>query len=314
MVTIMAIVKREYKILSSDGIHKLAGVVYLPEGEVRGFFHIVHGMTEHITRYDRIMTDLSSVGYICFGYDNLGHGKTVNDNSELGYIAKKDGFDLLCRDVKVFSDAVMSEYKETYGELPYILMGHSMGSFIVRLATEKYVKPDRLIVMGTGGANPAAGAGIALIGLIKLFKGDRHISTFIDNIAFGSYNNKFKNDADANPKSWLTTNQEIRNKYLEDGYCTFKFTVSAMADLMRLLKDSNRAAWFKNMPTDLPVLLVSGEDDPVGNYGKGVLEVEEKLKKQGKSARAIIYKGARHEILNDFTYEDVKKDIIGFIE
>lgn len=310
----MAIVKREYKVLSSDGIHKLAGVVYLPEGEARGFFHIVHGMTEHISRYDRIMTDLSSAGYICFGYDNLGHGKTVNDNSELGYIAKKDGFDLLCRDVKVFSDAVMAEYKETYGELPYILMGHSMGSFIVRLATEKYVKPDRLIVMGTGGANPAAGAGIALIGLIKLFKGDRYISKFVDDLAFGSYNNKFKNDADANPKSWLTTNQEIRNKYLEDGYCTFKFTVSAMADLMRLLKDSNRAAWFKNMPADLPVLLVSGEDDPVGNYGKGVLEVEEKMKKQGKNARAIIYKGARHEILNDFTYEDVKKDIIGFIE
>ncbi len=310
----MTIVKKEYKVLSSDNIHKLADVVYLPEGEARGFLHIGHGMTEHISRYDRIMTDLSSAGYICFGYDNLGHGKTVNDNSELGYISKKGGFDLLCRDVKLFSDAVISEYKERYGELPYFLMGHSMGSFIVRLATEKYVKPDRLIVMGTGGANPAAGAGIAIIEIIKLFKGGRYISKFIDKLAFGGYNNKFKNDPDANSKSWLTTNQEIRNKYLEDGYCTFKFTVSAMGDLMRLLKYSNRAAWYKNLPKDLPVLLVSGEDDPVGNYGKGVLEVEKKLKKQGVNVKCTLYKGARHEILNDFTYEDVKRDIINFIK
>ena len=118
----MAMTKQEFCAPSSDGIHTLRGVVYLPEGEARGYFHVVHGMTEYIGRYDAFMTDMARAGWICFGYDNLGHGKTVNDNSELGYIAKKDGFDLLCRDVKVFSDAVMSEYKETYGELPYILM------------------------------------------------------------------------------------------------------------------------------------------------------------------------------------------------
>lgn len=306
----MSYSKKEFSVPSCDGIHNLSGVVYLPDGEKCGFFHIVHGMTEHIGRYDRIMSALADAGYICFGYDNLGHGKTVNDKSELGFIASKDGWDKLCRDVKVFSDAVRAEY-DVENSLPYYLMGHSMGSFIVRLATEKYARPDKLIVMGTGGANPAAGAGLAVIALIKLFKGEKYISKFVDDLAFGSYNSKFKSEE--NSKSWLSTDLETRNKYIGDEYCTFKFTVSAMGDLMRLLKYSNRTAWFKNLP-HIPVLLVSGEEDPVGNYGKGVLWVEERLKKQRHNVKCILYKGGRHEILNDFTYEAVKNDILGFID
>ena len=305
----MSYTKKEFLCPSSDGIHTLSGVIYLPEGEAKAYFHIVHGMTEHIGRYDRIMSDLAAEGYICFGYDNLGHGKTARDESEFGYIAKKKGWDLLARDVKVFSDAVKTEIGL---DLPYCLMGHSMGSFITRVAVERYVTPDRFVIMGTGGPNPAAGAGLALISLIKLFKGDRHISTFIDKVAFGTYNSRFEGDSDFCEKSWLTTDQSIREKYLEDGYCTFKFTVSAMGDLMRLLKLSNRGAWFKNLP-DIPLLIVSGEDDPVGGFGKGIRTVEKKLLKAGKNVKCLIYKGARHEILNDFTYDTVKNDIISFI-
>ena len=305
----MSYTKREFTARSFDGKHTLSGIVYLPESEPIGFFQIVHGMTEYIGRYDRIMTALAEAGYICFGYDNLGHGKTVNDKSELGFIASKKGWDMLCRDVKVFSDAVRAEF-DGGRNLPYYLMGHSMGSFIVRLSAEKYAHPDKLIVMGTGGANPAAGAGLAIIALIKLFKGERHISKFVDDLAFGSYNAKFKSEE--NSKSWLSTDLETRQKYIGDEYCTFKFTVSAMSDLMRLLKYSNRAAWFKRLP-HIPVLLVAGEDDPVGNYGKGVLQVEKGLKKQGHDVRCVLYKGGRHEILNDVTYEAVKKDIIDFI-
>lgn len=306
----MSIEIKDFKVKSSDGIHTLAGVVYMPEGEAKGLFHIVHGMTEHIARYDRFMRDVASEGYICFGYDNLGHGHTVNDDSELGYIAKKNGWDLLCRDVKVFSDAVREEHGK---DLPYILMGHSMGSFVARLAAEKYVTPDKLVIMGTGGANPAAGAGLAVIGMIKLFCGDRHFSPLVDNLAFGSYNKKFGGGTPADPKPWLTNDEETRSKYYADKYCTFNFTVSAMGDLIRVMKYSNRGAWYKNLRRDLPVLLVSGEDDPVGNYGKGIVEVAQKLKAQGLDAEYILYKGARHEILNDFTYDCVKTDILKFL-
>ncbi len=301
--------KTEFSVLSSDGIHTLAGVVYLPEGEAKGLFHIVHGMTEHIARYDALMQAVAMAGYIAFGYDNLGHGKTARDKSELGYIAPKNGYELLVRDVGVFANAVRAAYGET---LPYFLMGHSMGSFIARLAAEEGKGIDKLIVMGTGGPNPAAGAGLALIALLKRLYGDKHISPLIDKVAFGGYNKRFTDTEAPNP--WLTTDTAVRARYKDDPYCSFKFTVSAMGDLIRLTKNANRSAWYKNLPKTLPVLLVSGKDDVVGGYGKGVLTVKKGLEKQGISVTCHLYEGARHEILHDFTYESVKNDILAFIE
>lgn len=307
----MSFTKREFKVQSSDKIHTLSGVIYVPDCEIKGFFHIVHGMTEYIGRYDRFMRDMCESGYITFGYDNLGHGNTAKDKTELGYIAKKNGWDLLARDVRIFSDAVRHEYS-ALGDIPYYLMGHSMGSFIVRVATEKYVSPDKLVVMGTGGPNPAAGAGLAVVGTVKLFKGDRYISRLIDKLAFGSYNKKFASEEGADGGSWLTCDKSVRRKFHEDDFCNFKFTVSAMGDLIRIMKYANRGAWFKNMP-NIPILLISGEDDPVGNYGKGVKTVHKKLSAKGKNSKLVLYKGARHEILNDFTYEETKREISEFL-
>ena len=297
---------------SSDGIHTLAGVVYCPEGEARGYFQVVHGMCEHIGRYERFMSQMADEGWICFGYDHLGHGKTAADPSEFGYIADKKGYELLIDDVKRFADAVISKYTAEKGVSgPYVLMGHSMGSFIVRLATAKYKNPDKLIIMGTGGKNPLATPGIAIISMIKAFRGGHHISPLVQKLAFGNYTERFEG---TDPSRWLSTNQERLSAFHEDKLSGFFFTVSAMKDLVRMNRDCNLGRWYKNMPTSLPVLLVSGEDDPVGNYSKGVLEVEEGLKKQGLPVKCVIYKGARHEILEDFTHDDVVRDILSFVE
>ena len=150
-------------VLSSNGKNNVAGKVYLPDCEIKGFFHVVHGMTEHIGRYDSFMKYMAEQGYITFGYDHLGHGYTANDDSELGFIAERNGDDLLAKDVKVFYEAM----KEEYGDLPYYLMGHSMGSFIVRMATQSYVTPTKLIIMGTSGPNPIAGAGLLVCKLLS---------------------------------------------------------------------------------------------------------------------------------------------------
>ena len=303
--------KKSFEVPSSDGMHTLRGVVFLPDSEAKGVFQVVHGMTEHIGRYERFMKDMAEAGWICFGHDNLGHGYTADNDSELGYIAKDRGWELLAKDVKAFSDAVISEFSQN-GK-PYCLMGHSMGSFIARIAAERYVKSTKLIVMGTGGSNPAANIALVLISLIKLFKGEKHFSPLLDKLAFGGYNKRF-DSSESDPSPWLTTDIEVRERYYADKFCTFKFTISAMGDLIRLVKYSNRSEWHKALSSDVHVLLVSGAEDPVGNYSKGVREVNDKLKRAGKNVDMHIYSGARHEILNDFTYEIVRSDILDFVQ
>ena len=299
----------EKKVRSSDGVHDLAGRVYLPEGEPKAIFHVVHGMTEYLARYDGFMKTLADNGYLTFGYDNLGHGLTARDEAELGFIASKDGWKRLVDDVDVFASAIRAEYGE---ELPYILMGHSMGSFIVRLAAAKFDRQDKLIIMGTGGPNPAAGPGLALSKIVKAFKGERHRSKLIEDLAFSKYNERFKDEDDDN--AWLSKDRELRNKYEKDKYCSYRFTVSAMADLISLNRASNDKNWARSMNKNKPVLLVSGTDDPVGEYGKGVRKVYDMLVSEGVKAEIKLYENCRHEILNDDCREEVIADILAFAE
>ena len=297
----------EKKVPSCDGIHELAGKVCLPEGEPKGLFHVVHGMTEHIGRYDAFMRAAAEAGFICFGYDHLGHGRTAKDASELGFIAKKNGWKMLAEDVAGFADAMKTEYGD---DLRYVLLGHSMGSFVVRTAVETTVIPDRLIVMGTGGPNPAAPAAIAYLSTVKFFRGGRSYSGLAEKIAFSTYNERFADEND--PLSWLTKDVEVRRLNAEDEFCGFRFTVSAMRDLVKLNRFCNTKKWFRSIDRSLPILLVSGSEDPVGEYGKGVTTVYEKLKAAGAQAEMKLYENCRHEILNDTCREEVTADVLEF--
>lgn len=298
----------EKKVLSSDGIHMLAGKVYLPEGTPKAYLHVVHGMEEHIGRYDRFMRVAAENGYICFGYDHLGHGLTAQPTGDFGYIADKDDWLRLCQDVEFFSSAVISEY----GKMPYYLMGYSMGSFIVRAASEMYVKPDKLIIMGTGGPMALSAFGLGLVKLNKAIYGGKHCSKFVYLTVFGSYNSHFKAENDS--RSWISSIKEERDRNREDEFCRIKFTIGGMEDLLRLQRFVNRKAWFSALPNELPILLVAGTDDPVGNYGKGVKKVYDLLEGNGKNAELKLYQGCRHEILNDTSREEVTGDILEFLD
>ena len=296
-------------VLSSDKKHQLKGKLYIPEGQAKGLLHVVHGMTEYIGRYDSFMREMAESGYITFGYDHLGHGRTAADDRELGFIAHENGWEKLIDDVFLYGNSIR---KAMGSELPFILMGHSMGSFIVRLCANKYDHYDKLIVMGTGGPNPAAGAGLAVTALSKKIKGERGYSTLVYKLAFGSYNKRFENEQD--PYAWLSVDKPNRDKYRADKFCTYMFTVSAMRDLIRLNKDSNDKSWFMEMDKKKPILLVSGSDDPVGEYGKGVTKVYELLKAEGANIEMKLYEGYRHEILNEACRGEVIADIKRFIE
>lgn len=298
----------EKEVLSSDKQHQLKGKIYLPEGEAKGLLHVVHGMCEYIGRYDSFMREIAEEGYITFGYDHLGHGYTAKDNSELGFIAHENGWQKLIDDVYLFGEEVRKEYGES---LPFTLMGHSMGSFIVRLTAAKYDHYDKLIVMGTGGPNPAAGAGIAVCGMLKIFKGERGYSNLVQNMAFGTYNKGFEQEND--PYAWLSVNKENRDNYRVDPFCTYQFTLSAMQDLVKLNKYSNDSEWFEKMNKQKPILLTAGGEDPVGEHGTGVKKVYELLKEAGANVQLKLYEGYRHEILNDYCRDTVIADIKSFI-
>ncbi len=304
----MNIQKLPMTVLSSDGEHELQGVVYLPEGEAKGLFHVVHGMQEYIGRYDRFMRDVCADGYIVFGFDNLGHGHTARDSSELGYIAPQDGWRRLVDDVELFDRAMKASYGDT---LPLYLMGHSMGSFIVRLTAAAYPTYDKLIVMGTGGPNPASGIAIVLAARLKARRGDRYVSLGLENMAFGAYNKRFKDEHDR--RSWLTKDVAVRDTYGDDPFCSFHFTVSAMQDLVILNRECNLRSWPGALDRHKPVLLVSGAEDPVGDYGNGVTKVYRALVSAGVPTTMKLYENCRHEILNDDSYDEVVSDILGFI-
>lgn len=299
---------KEAYVKSNDKIHNLRVKIYLPDADPVGIFGIVHGMTEHIDRYDAFMRDIAKLGYIVYGHNHLGHKDSVSDDSELGFIAHSDGWDILCRDT-----ASVYEYiKAEYGALPFTLFGHSMGSFIARLTAQKYLSPDKLIIMGTGGPNHLAPVGLSLIKLIKAIKGERYVSKLIYSMAFGAYNKNFAGDGE---HGWITKDPSVRETYALDKYCTFKFSVSAMGDLMTLLHKSNSEEWATQISRKkFPILLLSGSDDPVGNYGRGVRKVYELLRSKDADVNMRLYDGYRHEILNDASYSCVLDDIISFMQ
>ncbi len=299
---------KNFEVKSTDNIHTLRGKIYVPQGEVKCLLGLAHGMTEYIERYDHFLSFLAKNGVLSFGYDHLGHGKTAENDNELGFIAHKDGWKYLVKDVVAFTKAI----KKMYPNIPSVLMGHSMGSFIARLVAENYPNEyNKFIFCGTSGPNPASAPGLLLVKIIKAIMGEKHKSNLIQNIAFGGYNKGFDGDT---PYEWLTNDREIINKYAADKYCTFRFSVSAMDDLMNLLSKSNRNAWFKAVDSTKPILLIAGDKDPVGNYGKGVQAVYDKLIKNGKNAQIKLYENCRHEIHNDICKDEMFSDIVEFIK
>lgn len=306
----MAFLKEEVKFTSSDGINTVSGEINLPEGEVRAVVQISHGMIDHIGRYTPLIEHLLRCGFAVGGNDHLGHGKTVAAKEDFGYFAKKDGFKLVVDDIKKMNDVL----HERFPGIPVFLLGHSMGSFMARLYVEKYPNSIKgVIIHGTGGKNPLLPFGLALIWLTRLFRGDRHRAKLVTILAFGAYNKRF--DKSEGITAWLTREGARVADRENDPYTQFIFTAAGYADLFHALGKSNSSAHFKAYPKGLPTLVMSGDADPVGDYGKGVLGVYKKLGKAGVADLSLkLYEGARHELFNETNREEVFSDITEWIE
>lgn len=305
-------VKKHFHFSSTDGIHKIHGIVWRPEDEsqIRGVLQIVHGMVEFIERYDDFAAFMCSHGFVVTGEDHLGHGGSVNNSDEYGYFAKKDGMSCIVED----NYRLKKHMEREFAGKPYFILGHSMGSFITRLFIMKYSKEiDGAIIMGTGNQPVLlASAGRLLTCAIALAKGWHFRSSFINNMAFGSYNKRF--EPARTPYDWLTKDEAIVDAYMADERCTFVFTLSAYRDLFGAVAEIGKTENIKKVREDLPVLIVSGEDDPVGGFGKGVKGVFEKFKAANlKNVSLKLYKGDRHEILNETDRKTVYEDLVKWL-
>lgn len=303
-------IKKEYTFSSSSGLSDIHALSYAPDnGDVKAIIQISHGMAEHKERYEDFAGFLTSKGFAVFINDHLGHGQSVADESELGYFGEKDGFRDIVSDLKSLTDIAKAEYPD----VPFFIFGHSMGSFLARSYCEKYsAHIDGAIFCGTSGTNPGAGIGAMLSSFIAKKKGSHYRSEFIDTLAFGNYNKRFEGRT---KYDWLTRDETVVDKYIDDPLCGFLFTAAGYRDLFTLLKSVSVKAWYDSLPYSLPILLISGALDPVGDYSKGVAQVYKDLKDTGhKDVTLKLYDNSRHEILNEISKEVVYADVADWVK
>lgn len=298
--------------LSTDGKTSVSYKIWAPgdDVKVKGVLQISHGMCEYVGRYEDFALYLVSLGWAVAGNDHLGHGDTAASDGDLGYFAEKEGYKLLVDDVHKLTGIL----KEKYPDVPFVLMGHSMGSFIARLYLASYAEElDAAIIMGTGGTKNPTGLGMALASFIALFNGDHYRSELLKKIAFSGYLKKCGKNA--HPSAWITKDEERLRKYAGDPKCTYTFTVSGYHDLFSMISLVSTEEWAQMIPTDLPILLISGADDPVGDYGKGVGQVAALLTGAGNSKLTVkLIAGDRHEVLNETDRDDVYAFISGWLD
>lgn len=305
---VMAIVKKDAYYLSSTGVNKIHCCIWQDdEAEPKALFQIAHGVSEHIERYDEFARFLASKGYVVFGNDHLGHGKSVEYIEELGFFAEENGDLRLIDDMHILYNIMHKRFPT----LPYYLFGHSMGSFCARVyVTAFHSEMAGLIICGTGELPSAAVLLEKPVELLCQKLGARAIApaSLLDKVSCLGIK-----DA-RTEKDWLSRNEANVEAYINDPLCGNDLTVGAVRDILSLANTCCTDEWAFLIPPTLPILLVSGAKDPIGFNGKGVINVCDNLEAAGHEPRVILYPGDRHEILNEDNRENVYRDILHWME
>ena len=301
---------QSFKFNTSKGV-SINSCKWTSTGEIKAIVQISHGMNEHISRYDEFARFLAAKGYLVYGNDHLGHGDSLLKGEGLGYISDINGFDDMVQEMKDLTDFI----KKEHDDLKLFIFSHSMGSFLAQRYVEIYGEAiEGLILSGTNGEPPAAlNLGIGLSGMIMKIKGRRYKSKLIDSLSFGSYNKKIK------PKrtnfDWLSRDEKEVYKYIEDPLCGNLFPVSFFYDLYIGMKKIHEKENLEKIPKDLPIYIFAGTGDPVGDYGKGIVGLNNIYKRLGiKDVQYKLYEDGRHEMLNELNRLEVMIDVLNWLE
>ena len=295
---------------SSTGRNRIHARKCMPDGSPRAVIQIEHGIAEHINRYDDFASFLAENGFVVVGDDHLGHGQTITDPADLGFFAEKDGWDYVIRDMDKLRDLMHAEYPD----LPYIFFGHSMGSFLTRTyLIEHPEKYDAAIISGTGQQGRAlVFAGYTMANLLVKKLGPRGDGQKLNDMAFGSYCKKIPNPR--TPFDWLSRDAANVDKDIADPLCGFVAKVSLYRDMMEGIRFISDQKNVDKMNKDAPIYFMSGEEDPVGDYGAGVEKAYKSFCDAGvKDVMIRLYPGGRHEMLNEINRADVYQDILKWL-
>ncbi|HLU87221.1 MAG TPA: alpha/beta fold hydrolase [Taishania sp.] len=294
-----------------DELHKLAFTLFVPkETQIRGTVLILHGMQEHSGRYADFAKFLAENGFAVVTYDHLGHGKTAEINKKFGYFYKKDPMNQVVLDAE--NMAAYLEHK--YPTVPHFVLGHSMGSFITRcllqVAQQRF---DGAIIVGTGG--PKAGIGFAKAWFaLKNKLAPEKQDQFVNKLFVKINNVKFKNEPSHHGTNWLSKSIENRDEFLKDPLCGIPFTNNGFYTLLSVVERATTKNWAKDIIRKFPFLFVSGEDDPIGDFGKGVKITYQQLVNKGfQDVSLKLYPKMRHEILNEINKDEVYNDILNWL-
>ena len=298
------VIKEDFYYDSVDKKSKIHAVKWMPNIEIRGVLQIAHGMLEHIDRYDYFARFMAEHGILTAGNDHLGHGDSVLSEEDRGFFSEGDGNKSVIEDMRKLREIL----KEEYEGLPYFILGHSMGSFLVRQYISIYDDLDGALLVGNG-YQPYASvkAGLIISKLMAAFKGWRFRSKFINKLTIGGNNKYFE---PAKTKSdWLSRDEEVVDAYIKDKRIDFIFTLNAFYYMFKGMLYLYDKEYMDKIPKNLPIILLSGEHDPVGNMGKDVKRLYDSYKKELTDVTIKLYKDDRQEIYNELDKENIYEDI-----
>lgn len=302
--------KEEFTFDSRDGISKIHAVRWIPEGEIVCILQIVHGMAEYMERYEEVAQYFAERGILVTGEDHLGHGKSVAEDGTYGYFCKRDPATVIVRDVHRLKKMT----QQAYPGIPYVILGHSLGSYMLRNYLFRYgTGIQGAILCGTGSMPQTTISGAKILAKIQeIVLGGKHVAKLLDKMAFGAHNKRIENARTG--KDWLCSDENIVEIYNEDPLCGFTFTVNGFQTMFEIITRLNKEENLSKMPKNLPVYFIAGEEDPVGDYGEGVKKAYHDFENAGMENLSIkLYPGDRHEILNEKDREQVYEDVYSFI-
>jgi len=303
-------VLNEFSFSSCDCKNTIYVREWLPEITPIGVIQLCHGVNEHIARYDDFARFLASRGFVVAGNDHLGHGKSISGVEDLSYFGENGGWELVIGDMRKLYERL----REQYHSLPIFIFGHSMGSFLTRTYIIRYHDgPDGVIISGTGHkSGPVLAAALMMANTEVRRHGARYKSRRLNDMAFMGYNSHFK--PQRTEFDWLSRNTEIVDKYIEDPLCGQMSTAGLFRDMFTGIKYITNPKNIDRVNKDLPVYLMSGDNDPVGDYGKGVLHSYKEYLKAGLTDVTLkLYHGGRHEMLNELNRDEVFADILSWL-